>query len=142
MVAVPASAVLTAVEACGRAGRRVIVLYRRLRRGRWRWPGAPGRAVGDLPAVDLRLLGPNCIGALRADSEAPLNATFGPVMPAPGPVALATQSGALGLAAVEFATRRGLGFSSVVSLGNKADLSGNDLLGFWARRRPNVGHPC
>jgi acetyl coenzyme A synthetase (ADP forming)-like protein len=79
----------------------------------------------------MRLIGPNCIGAINTDPAAPLNATFGPLMLPPGRIGMATQSGALGLAAIDFTAARGLGFSSLVSMGNKADISGNDLLGFW-----------
>src|SRR5262249_30528833 len=79
----------------------------------------------------MRLIGPNCIGVINTDPDAPLNATFGPLMPTAGRIGLATQSGALGLAAIDFAVARHLGFSSVVSMGNKADISGNDLLGYW-----------
>ena len=79
----------------------------------------------------MRLIGPNCIGAINTDPAAPLNATFGPLMPPPGRIGMATQSGALGLAAIDFTAARGLGFSSLVSMGNKADISGNDLLGYW-----------
>src|SRR5262249_28229149 len=61
----------------------------------------------------------------------PLNATFGPMMPPSGRLGMATQSGALGLAAIDFTSARKLGFSSLVSMGNKADISGNDLLAYW-----------
>jgi acyl-CoA synthetase (NDP forming) len=79
----------------------------------------------------MRLIGPNCIGVINTDPAAPLNATFGPLMPRAGHMGLATQSGAVGLAAIDFTAARELGFSSVVSMGNKADISGNDLLGYW-----------
>jgi acyl-CoA synthetase (NDP forming) len=79
----------------------------------------------------MRVIGPNCIGVINTDPRSPLNATFGPLMPPPGSVGLASQSGAVGLAAVDFTVARNLGFSSVVSMGNKADISGNDLLGYW-----------
>ena len=62
-----------------------------------------------------------------------LNATATPVAPQPGPVALASQSGAIGVAAIAEAARRGVGLSSFVSTGDKADLSGNDFLQYWER---------
>jgi acetyl coenzyme A synthetase (ADP forming)-like protein len=80
-------------------------------------------------ARGARLVGPNCLGI--AVSEARLNATFGPRALPPGPIAFSSQSGALGLALLEHATERGLGFSSFVSVGNKADVSANDLLEYW-----------
>jgi acetyl coenzyme A synthetase (ADP forming)-like protein len=79
----------------------------------------------------MRLVGPNCLGVLDTSPEAGLNATFAPATPRAGNVALATQSGALGLALIDFAEARSLGISSFASLGNRADLSANDLLEFW-----------
>src|SRR4029450_13917374 len=79
----------------------------------------------------MRMIGPTCIGAINTDPSAPLNATFGPRMAPTGRAGVATQSGALGLVAIDFMSARHLGFSSVVSMGNKADISGNDLLGYW-----------
>jgi acetate---CoA ligase (ADP-forming) len=76
-----------------------------------------------------RLIGPNCLGiAVAAPS---LNATFGPRALPPGPIAFSSQSGALGLALLEKASERSLGFSSFISIGNKADVSSNDLLEYW-----------
>jgi acetyl coenzyme A synthetase (ADP forming)-like protein len=76
-----------------------------------------------------RLVGPNCLGiAVAAPS---LNATFGPRALPPGPIAFSSQSGALGLALLEKASERSLGFSSFISIGNKADVSSNDLLEYW-----------
>src|SRR6185312_13543831 len=66
-----------------------------------------------------------------ASTPAHLNATFAAGALPPGTVGFASQSGALGLAAVEQARERGLGLSSFVSLGNKADISSNDLLEYW-----------
>jgi acyl-CoA synthetase (NDP forming) len=79
----------------------------------------------------MRMVGPNCLGLLNADPVVRLNASFSPVFPPPGRVALSSQSGAVGLAALHAAGRYGLGFSTFVSVGNKADVSGNDLLQFW-----------
>ncbi len=76
-----------------------------------------------------RLIGPNCLGI--AVSAPQLNATFGPRALPPGPVAFSSQSGALGLALLEKAQQRGIGLSAFVSIGNKADVSSNDLLEYW-----------
>jgi acyl-CoA synthetase (NDP forming) len=76
-----------------------------------------------------RMLGPNCLGI--AVSDVRLNATFGPKPLPPGNVAFSSQSGALGLALLERATDRRIGLSSFVSIGNKADVSSNDLLEYW-----------
>ena len=76
-----------------------------------------------------RLIGPNCLGI--AVSAPRLNATFGPRALPPGRIGFSSQSGALGLALLEQAGQRGLGFSAFVSIGNKVDVSTNDLLAYW-----------
>ena len=79
----------------------------------------------------MRIVGPNCQGALNTASEVRLNATFAPHPAAPGRVGFMAQSGGLGIAIIEAASRLGVGLSSFVSVGNKADLAGNDLLRYW-----------
>ena len=78
-----------------------------------------------------RVIGPNCMGLLNTDPDVRLNATFSPVYPPEGKIAMSTQSGALGLAILDHARSLNLGFSSFASIGNKADVSGNDLLEHW-----------
>jgi acyl-CoA synthetase (NDP forming) len=82
-------------------------------------------------AHGIRLVGPNCIGVLNTDPSVRLDATFAPGTPPAGGLAVASQSGAVGIAVLEYARRTGCGLSSMVSLGNKADVSGNDLLAYW-----------
>ena len=82
-------------------------------------------------ARSVRLVGPNCMGVLVSGPEGTLNATFAPTLPPTGTVAVASQSGALGIAILEHARQLGIGISSFVSMGNKADLSSNDLLEWW-----------
>lgn len=77
------------------------------------------------------MIGPNCLGIISTDPEMQLNASFAPTMPMAGPVAFASQSGALGLAVLEAADRLGIGISSFVSTGNAADVSFADLLDYW-----------
>src|SRR6187397_1119860 len=72
------------------------------------------------------------MGLLNTDPAVGLNATFGPVYPPRGSVAMSTQSGALGLAILDYARSLDIGISSFVSVGNKADVSGNDLMQYWA----------
>ncbi len=79
----------------------------------------------------MRLIGPNCMGIANASSDISLNATFSSAMPPSGGIGLMSQSGAVGIAALEYAAMSGLGLSTFVSAGNKADVSGNDLLCFW-----------
>ncbi|MGH8997623.1 MAG: GNAT family N-acetyltransferase, partial [Acidimicrobiales bacterium] len=79
----------------------------------------------------MRVVGPNCMGVANTTPEVSMNATLSPVPLVPGRVSLMAQSGPLGLAILEEARRRGLGVASFVSAGNKADVSGNDLLHYW-----------
>lgn len=80
-----------------------------------------------------RIVGPNCLGVLSTAPEVHLNATFAGSAPSPGGLSLASQSGAVGIAVLDHASRCGLGIADFVSLGNKADVSGNDLLLHWWR---------
>jgi acetyl coenzyme A synthetase (ADP forming)-like protein len=79
----------------------------------------------------IRIIGPNCLGVLNTDEKVRLNATFAPHHAVPGPVGFLSQSGGLGVAIIEAAGRLGIGLSSFVSVGNKADLSSNDFLQYW-----------
>ncbi|TDC75633.1 GNAT family N-acetyltransferase [Micromonospora sp. KC606] len=79
----------------------------------------------------MRVIGPNCLGVANTAEKVRLNATLAPVLPAPGRVGLFSQSGVFGVALLAEARRRGLGLSSFVSAGNRADVSGNDLLQYW-----------
>ena len=95
----------------------------------------PEGAAREARLLDLvrqhgaRLIGPNCLGI--SSTRARLNATFAPHGFPPGRIAFSSQSGALGLALLERSEARGLGFSAFVSVGNKADVSSNDLLEYW-----------
>ncbi len=81
--------------------------------------------------VGMRIVGPNCMGVLNGRADVRLNATFSPTLPQPGRVSMSSQSGALGLAVLDHVEAIGLGISTFVSVGNKADVSGNDLLLYW-----------
>lgn len=130
VIAVPSSLVLEVAEQCGRKGVRTLVV---LTAGFGEVDGGGRDREKELLRIcranGMRMIGPNCIGVLN--TTAGLNATFGPTMPPPGRVAFASQSGALGLAAIQEAKRRGIGISDFVSMGNKSDISGNDLLQYW-----------
>ncbi|HEX2410340.1 MAG TPA: GNAT family N-acetyltransferase [Solirubrobacteraceae bacterium] len=132
VIAVPAEAVVDVARECGAAGVRALVV---LSAG-FAEVGARGRErqsklLAVCRASGMRLVGPNCLGVVNTAPDVALNASFAPVGAPPGSVAFASQSGAFGIAAIAEAARRGLGLSSFVSTGNKADLSGNDLLRFW-----------
>ncbi|QEC49810.1 GNAT family N-acetyltransferase [Baekduia soli] len=133
VVAVPAAAVVGVATQCARAGVRALVVTsagfgESGRDGRRR----QARLLDVCRAAGMRLVGPNCLGVVNTDPAVALNATFAPQRVPAGGIALASQSGAVGLVAMDLATRRGVGLSSFVSLGDRADVSSNDLLRFWA----------
>lgn len=132
VVAVPAEAVPDVLEECGRAGVRAAVVVTS-GFGELGGPGAERqrRALEIARATGMRLVGPNCLGLVNTDPAVRLNAWFGRTSPRSGRLAIATQSGAVGIAIADLADRTGLGIASLVSLGNKADVSGNDLLLRW-----------
>lgn len=132
VVIVPARRVLEVAEECGRSGVRALLV---LSAG-FAEAGAEGRARQEAllricRESGMRLIGPNCMGILNTHDDVRLNATFAPTPPAPGRIGFMSQSGALGLAIMEHAKTLGLGLSSFASVGNKADISGNDLIRYW-----------
>jgi len=133
VVCVPADEVLRVVEQC--AVKRVQGLIV-LSAGFADADEAGERREAELVAYarrhGMRLIGPNALGAINTDPKVSLHATFVPVNPVPGRVGLLAQSGVIGAAIVEAARSAGVGISSFVSVGNKADVSGNDLLRYWA----------
>ncbi|MFM8393188.1 MAG: GNAT family N-acetyltransferase, partial [Acidobacteriota bacterium] len=82
-------------------------------------------------ATGMRLVGPNCMGLVNSAGQTRMLGTFAHVDPPAGNVAMSSQSGALGIALMEQAAQLGLGVSSFISIGNRADVSSNDLLLFW-----------
>ncbi|MGZ4138224.1 MAG: bifunctional acetate--CoA ligase family protein/GNAT family N-acetyltransferase [Actinomycetota bacterium] len=79
----------------------------------------------------MRLIGPNCMGIINTAPDVNLHATFAPQVPLRGSIGFMSQSGALGIAVIDHTRTLGLGLSSFVSVGNKADISGNDLIQYW-----------
>jgi acyl-CoA synthetase (NDP forming) len=79
----------------------------------------------------MRMIGPNCMGVVNTDPKVGMDGQFGPVYPPAGNVAMSSQSGALGIAILDYAKELNIGISTFVSMGNKADISGNDLLLYW-----------
>ena len=90
------------------------------------------RLLQKVRAAGIRMVGPNCMGVLNTNPAVNMHATFSSVFPPHGAIAMSSQSGALGLAILEHAKALNLGFSTFISVGNKADVSGNDLLQYWA----------
>jgi acyl-CoA synthetase (NDP forming)/GNAT superfamily N-acetyltransferase len=132
IVAVPAARVEQVIEECGAAHVGAAVI---LSAG-FGETGPSGEATeARLLALarrhDIRVVGPNCIGVINTDPYVRLNATFAPNSPTPGHLAVASQSGAVGVAILDSVEQSGVGISTFVSLGNKLDVSTNDLLSYW-----------
>jgi acetyl coenzyme A synthetase (ADP forming)-like protein len=88
--------------------------------------------VEKIRAAGIRMVGPNCMGVINTDPAVRMHGTFSSVFPPAGNVAMSSQSGALGLAVLDYARSLNIGFSTFISVGNKADVSGNDLIQYWA----------
>ncbi|MBI2963540.1 MAG: GNAT family N-acetyltransferase [Deltaproteobacteria bacterium] len=132
VVAVPPPAVAAAVGAAAQAGAAgVVVISAGFAEASSEGRDAQQQLRELVRGTGMRLVGPNCLGILNTDPEIALNATFAPGTPPIGNLGALSQSGALGLALLDLARERGLGVSSFVSVGNKADVSGNDLLCYW-----------
>jgi acetate---CoA ligase (ADP-forming) len=130
VICLPGTQVLDAAEAALRSGVRALCVIS----AGFAEMGPEGRDRQDrllalVRAHGARLVGPNCLGI--AVPPIGLNATFAPRALPTGRIGFSSQSGALGLALLEKATERALGFSSFASIGNKADVSSNDLLQWW-----------
>ena len=124
VIAVPAGRVLDVAERCGQRGVRALVVVT---------SGLDVAACADLLAVcrrhGMRLVGPDCFGV--AVPGIGLDATFAASPAQPGAAGLVMQSGGLGLAVVDHLSRLGIGISSFASVGEKLDVSGNDMLMWW-----------
>ena len=132
IVAVPSESVTDVVLDCAAKGVHGLIVIS----AGFAEEGSEGRrrqrALVNLSrSYGLRLIGPNCLGVINTAADLQLNASLAPTMPPPGRVGFFCQSGALGTAILESVSRRGLGLSTFVSAGNRADVSGNDLLQYW-----------
>jgi len=132
VIVVPKQHVCAAAEACGRKGVKALVV---ISAGFKEVGGAGVEREAELKATaakhGMRLVGPNCMGVLNTAPGVSMNATFAPTMPPAGPVAFMSQSGAMGVTILDYAAEYGIGISQFVSAGNKADVSGNDLIEYW-----------
>ncbi|OKI40676.1 acyl-CoA synthetase [Streptomyces sp. CB03578] len=133
VIAIPAERVPEAVAACGDHGVQGLVV---LSAG-YGESGPQGAArqrelLRQVRSYGMRLIGPNAFGVINTAPDVELNASLAPApAPARGRIGLFTQSGAIGIALLSALVRRGAGLSSFVSAGNRADVSGNDILQYW-----------
>ncbi|ARZ66703.1 acyl-CoA synthetase [Streptomyces albireticuli] len=126
VLAVPAHAVPTLAEECGVRGVRALAVVT---------SGLDAAQAARLRAAcrrhGMRVVGPNCLGLANTEKDVRLDATFAARFPLPGTAGVATQSGGVGIALLDGLSRLGIGVSTFVSLGDKYDVSGNDLLQWW-----------
>lgn len=132
VVVVPRDRVLEVVDDCGEKGVPGLVVIS----AGFREVGGAGverelHLMERVRRYGMRLVGPNCMGVLTTDPEFSMNATFAPTMPPEGPVSFLSQSGAMGVTILDYAVEYGIGIRDFVSVGNKPDVSGNDLLEYW-----------
>ena len=131
-IVVPATAVPSVARECAQKGVAALVV---ISSGFAEMSEAGARLQQELVEVcretGMRLIGPNCMGIVNTDPQVSLNGQFSPYKPIPGKMGFLSQSGALGIAIIDYASRLGLGMSTFVSVGNKADISGNDLIQYW-----------
>lgn len=132
VITVPAAQVLEVAQQCASKQVRGLVVIS----AGFAEAGDEGRKRQDellriCRSSGMRLIGPNGMGIINTDPSSRVNATFAPAMPPEGRMGFFSQSGALGLAVIDYVAALGLGLSTFVSIGNKADISGNDLLEYW-----------
>jgi acetyl coenzyme A synthetase (ADP forming)-like protein len=132
VIAVPAAAVEAVISDCARAGvRGVVVISAGFGEASDGGKEAERRLVRLVRGAGMRMVGPNCLGILNTDPAVSLNATFSRSRPPAGNIGMSSQSGALGMAILDRLQKLNLGVSTFVSVGNKADVSSNDLLSYW-----------
>ncbi|HEX9338881.1 MAG TPA: GNAT family N-acetyltransferase, partial [Pseudonocardiaceae bacterium] len=132
VVAVPAAGIDSVMDACLAKGvTTLVVLSSGFADAGPDGRGAERRLVTEARAHGMRVVGPNALGVVNTDPAVRLNATLAPRLPGRGRAGFFCQSGALGIAILADAASRGLGLSTFVSAGNRADVSGNDLLQYW-----------
>ncbi|MDP9191430.1 MAG: GNAT family N-acetyltransferase [Acidobacteriota bacterium] len=133
VIAVPAELVSAALDDCIANGVGAVVVIS----AGFAEVGEEGRKqeaalLDKIRRAGIRMVGPNCMGVINTDPAVRMHATFSAVFPPAGNVAMSSQSGALGLAVLDYARSLNIGFSTFISVGNKADVSGNDLIQYWA----------
>jgi acetyl coenzyme A synthetase (ADP forming)-like protein len=131
-IVVPKERALDAVRECGEKGVKGLVVIT----AGFREVGGEGielekELVETIRRYGMSMVGPNCMGVLNTSSSVSMNGTFAPYMPPAGPIAFMSQSGAMGMTILDYASEYGIGISQFVSVGNKTDVSGNALTEYW-----------
>lgn len=132
ILVIPKELVLNVVDQCGQKGIKGLAVIT----AGFKETGPKGaeleKKLGDkVVQYGMRMVGPNCFGVINTDPDVRMNATFGKTQPLPGKIGFMSQSGALGEAILYYAEQLKIGFSMFASVGNKTNVSGNDLLEYW-----------
>ena len=132
IIAVPGILVSRVVEECGRKQVRSLIVIS----DGFKESGPEGaireRELREIAfGHGMRIVGPNCMGAINTDASINMNATFCPIYPSSGNVSFLSQSGAMGVVILEYARSLNFGLATFISIGNRADISANDLLEYW-----------
>jgi len=132
IIVVPSGDVLSVVDDCGKKGVKGLVVIT----AGFSETGEEGKRLEAqlserVRLYGMRMIGPNCMGVINTAPTVRMDATFAPTLPLTGRIAFMSQSGALGVAILNIARQLDIGFSCFVSLGNKTNVSGNDLLQYW-----------
>lgn len=132
IISVPRDMVMPAILECAQKGVKGLVIIT----AGFREVSVEGRTLEQeilttVRSHGMRMIGPNCMGIINAEESTLLDGTFAPTPATFGPIGFATQSGALGVAILNVARSRNLGFTQFVSMGNKADVSSNDMIEYW-----------
>src|SRR5689334_9110950 len=134
VITIPKEGVPRAIEQCARKGvRALVVITAGFKETGARGALAEARILATARKAGMRMVGPNCMGIQNTELGVRLNASFSRTFAQPGPVAFVSQSGAMGEALLAHADQINLGVSMFVSMGNRADVSANDLLEHWGR---------
>jgi acetate---CoA ligase (ADP-forming) len=134
IIVVPSSQVLQVVDECGRKKVAGIIVISDGFKERGHEGAAMERTLRETAfGYGMRIIGPNCMGFINTDPKISLNATFALISPLPGNMAFISQSGALGLGILQFAKKLDIGFSSFMSVGNRADIASTDMLQYWEK---------
>ncbi len=132
ILSVPRSEVLAAVDECGKKGiPGLVVITAGFKEVNQEGAALEKQLVEKVRYYGMRMVGPNCMGIINTDPAIRLDATFAPELPVRGSVGFISQSGALGVTILSLSRERHLGFSMFASIGNKSNLSSNDLLEYW-----------
>lgn len=133
VIVVPARFVESVVDDCIATGARgIVIITSGFAESSEEGRRSEKRIIAKTRAAGIRTVGPNCMGLLNTDADIRLNVTFTPIWPPSGNIGILSQSGALGLTILDHVRELNLGISSFISVGNKADVSGNDLIEYWA----------